>query len=122
VHELFSSRLRRTAEDMAKTVSVVIIDDLDGSAGAETLAFSCDGHAYEIDLAAPNAARLREALQPFVAAARAVPRPRPARPGSAARPQADRAAVRAWAAEQGLQVSERGRISAEIMDKYEAAH
>jgi hypothetical protein len=30
--------------------------------------------------------------------------------------------VRAWAAGQGLKVSERGRISAEVMSKYDAAH
>jgi hypothetical protein len=34
----------------------------------------------------------------------------------------DRAAVRAWAQEAGLAVSERGRISAEVMNQYEAAH
>jgi hypothetical protein len=109
------------AEDMAKTVSVVVTDDLDGSPGAETLAFSWDGNVYEIDLAAPNAARLRQALQPFVVAARAIPRSRPARSGQVLRPKVDRAAVRAWAAKQGLQVSDRGRISGEIMSQYEAA-
>jgi len=30
--------------------------------------------------------------------------------------------VRAWARQSGLEVSERGRISAEIMKQYEAAH
>jgi Lsr2 len=34
----------------------------------------------------------------------------------------DRAAVRAWAAGQGLKVSERGHVSAEVMSKYEAVH
>jgi hypothetical protein len=39
---------------MAKNVSVVITDDLDGSQGAETVAFGLDGVSYEIDLAQPN--------------------------------------------------------------------
>jgi hypothetical protein len=30
--------------------------------------------------------------------------------------------VRAWARERGLKVSERGRVSADIMSQYEAAH
>ena len=110
-------------KNMAKTVSVVVTDDLDGSPAATTVAFSFDGHSYEIDLSAANQAKLEKALQPFVAAGRRTTAQR--RPQQAARissSRVDRAAVRAWAAERGLQVSERGRISAEVMSKYEAAH
>jgi hypothetical protein len=108
---------------MAKTVSVIVTDDLDGSPGAGPVAFSFDGHPYEIDLSAANQARLEKALQPFIAAGRRATIQR--KPQQAARTtpsRVDRAAVRAWAAEHGLQVSERGRISAEVMSKYEAAH
>jgi Lsr2 len=107
---------------MAKTVSVVITDDLDGSPGAEAVTFSIDGHSYEIDLGEQNLTKLRTALQPFTDAGRRTGQPRQARPASSAGPKVDRAAVRAWAAAQGLQVSDRGRISAEVMSKYEAAH
>ncbi len=107
---------------MAKTVSVVITDDLDGSSGAETAAFSIGGQNYEIDLSAANLARLEETLRPFMAAGRRTAASRPARAARANGDRIDRAAVRAWAAEQGLRVSERGRISAEVMTKYEAAH
>jgi Lsr2 len=106
---------------MAKTMSVVITDDLDGSAGAETMAFSWRGTAYEIDLAAQNAARLRDALRPFTEAGRPAARPRQARAAQAGMSAPDRAAVRAWAAGQGLQVSERGRISAAVLRGYMAA-
>jgi hypothetical protein len=34
----------------------------------------------------------------------------------------DRAAIRAWARDQGIAVSERGRISSDIIAKYQAAH
>jgi hypothetical protein len=106
---------------MAKTVSVVIADDLDGSPGAETATFSLGGQSYEIDLSATNLARLKESLRPFTDAGRRTGQSRPAKAARADGPRIDRAAVRAWAAGQGLQVSERGRISAEVMSKYEAA-
>jgi hypothetical protein len=107
---------------MAKTVSVVVTDDLDGSPEAETVAFAFNGQGYEIDLGQKSRAKLEKSLQPFVDAGR---RTAQRRTGKAARdtgPSIDRAAVRAWAVGQGLKVSERGRISAEVMSKYEAAH
>ncbi len=107
---------------MAKTVSVVITDDLDGSPDAETVAFSIDGRSYEIDLGKKNLAKLRKALQPFIDAGRRTAQRRTAKTSRGSGPRTDRAAVRAWAAGQGLKVSERGRISAEVMTKYHAAH
>jgi hypothetical protein len=107
---------------MAKTVSVVITDDLDGTPDAETVAFSVEGQSYEIDLGQKNFAKLQKSLQPFMDAGRRTSLRKLARPGRAPGARIDRAAVRAWATAQGLQVSERGRISAEVMGKYEAAH
>jgi hypothetical protein len=105
---------------MAKTVSVVVTDDLDGSPGAETVSFGFDGHSYQIDLGEKNLAEFGNSLQPFMEAGRRTAA-RKAAP-KAAGSRNDRAAVRAWAAGQGLKVSERGRISAEVMSKYDAAH
>jgi nucleoid-associated protein Lsr2 len=107
---------------MAETVSIVITDDLDGSPDAETVAFSFDGHSYEIDLGKKNLARLQKSLQPFMDAGRRTAESRTAKTGRDTGSRTDRAAVRAWAAGQGLKVSERGRISAEVMSKYAAAH
>jgi hypothetical protein len=106
---------------MSKNVSVIITDDLDGSENAQTDSFGLDGVAYEIDLAKKNRARLERALAPFIEAARKVPRGGRRR-GRAAGASADRSAVRDWARSAGLQVSERGRISADIIQRYEAAH
>jgi hypothetical protein len=106
---------------MAKKVSLLITDDLDGSPGAEAVSFGLDGASYEIDLAPPNKARLADAVAPYVAAGRQISRrARPAGRPVAAR--VDRAAVRAWARDAGLAVSARGRISAEVMSQYQAAH
>jgi hypothetical protein len=107
---------------MAKTVSVVITDDLDGSPDAETVTFSIDGHSYEIDLGKKNRAKLQKSLQPFMDAGRRTAHRRSPKATRGAGSRTDRAAVRAWAAGQGLQVSERGRISADVMSKYNAAH
>jgi hypothetical protein len=107
---------------MASKVSVVVTDDLDGSSGARTVTFGVDGAMYEIDLAEKNRAKFAKAIEPYVAGGRRVSRRRPRTAGTrTAGVRADRAAVRAWAKKQGLQVSERGRISAVVMEAYEAA-
>lgn len=102
---------------------MVMTDDIDGSPDAGTVTFGLDGVSYEIDLAQPNMARLAEAFAPFIAAGRRVSLRRPAagRGAKSAR-STDRAAVRAWARQAGMTVSERGRISAEVIRQYEAAH
>jgi hypothetical protein len=108
---------------MARTVAVVMTDDLDGSPAAETVMFGFDGVTYEIDLSERNRARLHRDLAPYVAAGRQVSRSRRrTASGRQPGPRADRGAVRAWAKDNGLKVSERGRISAEVISQYEAAH
>jgi hypothetical protein len=107
---------------MSKSVSVIVTDDLDGSENAETVAFGFDGVTYEVDLASKNRAKLEKALAPFIEAGRRVPRTAARRGGRQGGASVDRGAVRAWAREQGLKVSERGRVSADIMQQYEAAH
>ena len=52
---------------MAKRVVEILTDDLDGGEATETVSFALDGKAYEIDLGEENAAKLRGALEPFVA-------------------------------------------------------
>jgi hypothetical protein len=56
---------------MAQQTTVRFVDDLDGSEASGTVDFGLDGRRYEIDLSEGNAARLREALAPFVGVARA---------------------------------------------------
>jgi nucleoid-associated protein Lsr2 len=113
----------RRIDVMARTVSVVVTDDIDGSADAQTVTFGLDGVTYEIDLSEANRAKLSTAFAPFVAAGRRSTRGGRRRGvGRSGAERVDRAAVRAWARETGLAVSERGRISAEVMRQYEAAH
>lgn len=116
---------------MAQKTSVVIRDDLTGGKAAETVSFALDGTAYEIDLNKRNAAALRKAIGVYIEAGRPAPKPtrrRPAarttavktrRPATNAAPS--HADIRAWAAEHGIEVSPRGRISNAVRDQYTAA-
>src|SRR5260370_7271645 len=52
----------RRADSMAQKVQVLLVDDLDGSEAAETVAFGLDGASYEIDLSTANAGKLRKDL------------------------------------------------------------
>ena len=109
---------------MAKKTVVLLEDDIDGSEAKETVSFALDGSEYEIDLNEGHASELREALTRFTAAGRKVSggRGRPAARTKASHGGPDAKAVRMWAADNGIQVNTRGRIQAEVMEKYEAAH
>jgi hypothetical protein len=102
---------------MARKVMVQLVDDLDGGPADTTVSFALDGSQYEIDLSTANANRLREAMAQYVGAARKVGRGARGRTGGS-----DSAKVREWAKAEGLTVSERGRIPAEIREAYDRAH
>jgi len=113
---------------MARKIVHQLVDDIDGTVlepgQGQTVLFSLDGIAYEIDLTDENATALRDTLSSYVSAARAVSggrtrRATASRAGSARR---DLAAVRAWAKENGQKVSDRGRVPAAVLDAYDAAH
>ena len=112
---------------MAQKVNIVLIDDLDGSSADETVTFGLDGTTYEIDLNDANAAALREALSGYVGHARKVTGGRrnsggAARKASSSTSGVDTKAVRDWARSNGVEVSERGRVPASVVQAYEAAH
>lgn len=104
---------------MARKIITSLVDDIDGSDAAETVTFALDEKAFEIDLSA----KLREVLAPWVDSARRVAgaaartRTAPVRGG-----RADLNAVREWARGQGLKVSDRGRVSATVLEAYTKAH
>lgn len=77
-------RKQREGEQMAKKVTVTLIDDFDGEAAAdETVEFGLDGVTYEIDLSTKNAAKLRNEMSKWVEAGRRVGGRRRGRSGSA---------------------------------------
>ena len=109
---------------MAQKVQTFLVDDLDGSEAEGTVLFGLDGAQYEIDLSTDHAKELRTALARYIDAGRRVT-------GTARRAgQNGRKApassisnteVRTWAKAQGLEVKERGRVSADILAQYQAA-
>lgn len=114
---------------MAQRVKVMLVCDLheQEAEGSETINFAVDGSGYEIDLCEEHARGFRDALGPYVGVARrsGVRAGRPGRAGRRPAPGPDRqrtAEIREWARGQGLDVSERGRIPASLVERYEAAH
>ena len=106
---------------MAQQTRILFVDDIDGGEAAGTVHFGFDGVSYEIDLSKTHADEFADAIGPYVQVARRISRPRRRGP-SASSGRHDQSAVRTWAREQGLKVSGRGRIPADIVEKYEAAH
>ena len=111
---------------VAKQTTVILVDDLDGSEATEQVQFAVDGSSYEIDLSAQNSAKLREALAPYISAARRRSGRRSSYVSAApARPSSDREhnrSIREWAATQGMKISERGRIPSTVLEAYRAVH
>jgi hypothetical protein len=113
----------RTEEGMAQKVSVILLDDMNGEEADETVEFGLDGTGYEIDLNLKNAQELRDLLKPYIEKGRKVTST--ARRTSRIRTASDEERnkrMRARAKEQGLAISGRRRVPAEIAAKYEAAN
>src|SRR3984885_1284690 len=86
---------------MVTKKSVIISDDIDGSANAATVTFGLNGTAYEIDLAPKNLAKLEKAPAPYIDAGRRVSA-RSRRPIARHANGHDNAAIRSWAKSNGL--------------------
>ena len=110
---------------MAQKIQTVFVDDLDGSEAEGTVRFGLDGSEYEIDLNSTHPQALREALAPYVSAARrsgaAARRPTRATARRAPASGLNTTEVREWAKAQGIEVKDRGRVPAELVVKFKAA-
>jgi len=107
---------------VAQRTVITLVDDLDHKeieADGQTIRFAYQGIQYEIDLSEKNAKRFDKAISPFVAAARRVST-RSLRPKAVAAAP-DTKAVRNWARANGIQVSDRGRVAAHVVEQYQAA-
>jgi hypothetical protein len=112
---------------MAERVVRQVIDDIDGAeipdGGGERITFSVRGIDYQIDLTDNNAAKFDKVLKPYLdAAAKIRGGDRRRRSRVTDKASADRlAAIRDWARANGLEVADRGRVKAEIIEAFEAA-
>ena len=109
---------------MAQRTRIELVDDIDGNDADETVTFALDGASYEIDLSAKNATKMRDGLAVYVGSGRKVGGRRRRGAGSRASRSSstNTAEVRAWARDNGYDVSDRGRIPEEIRQAYDAAH
>jgi hypothetical protein len=115
---------------MAEVIVRQLIDDIDGSeireGGGERVEFSFRGTDYQIDLSAVNIAKLEKVLKPYIDAAAKVRGGGRTRRGKVSvngksSPE-HLAAIREWARKNGHEVADRGRIKAEIVEAFDAAH
>lgn len=115
---------------MAQRTQVILTCDVhDGDADAiGTVVFSVEGQSYECELCEAHLIEFREAMEIWSSHSRSGGRGR-ASGGSRGRGRRGAASdgpstaeVREWARAQGMQVSSRGRVPAELHAAYEAAH
>lgn len=123
---------------MAKKVFTQLVDDIDGSAiddeSGESIEFSVNGVDYLIDLKAKNASEFHRKIDYYIEHSTRVGgrkrRHSPTSTASSAAPSnsgatrdpAQTRAVRQWAADNGYEISDRGRIPAAIEEAFNAAH
>lgn len=112
---------------MARKVITVLTDDLDGGKADRTVEFGLDGVAYTIDVSDENAGNLRKALDPYITAGRRIGRGsfdtgrggrRGGRTSASGMDREQNRAIREWAAKNGYEISDRGRIPVSVVEAY----
>src|SRR5712692_2634859 len=111
---------------VAQKVSVTFACDYDSreipNGEHLTRSFSLDGRDYEIDLCEKHSQKFDETMRRFADKARRVTSrvSRTKRRTTAHRRRS--AEIRSWAKRSGLDISDRGRIPSQVIQKYEANH
>jgi hypothetical protein len=109
---------------MAQKIQTLFIDDIDGGDAEGTVRFGLDGSDYEIDLSTVHSEELHNALRTYIEHARKVAvmaRRQGRAPGRRPGNGLDTTAVRAWAKGQGIDIKERGRVPADVVERYREA-
>jgi hypothetical protein len=116
---------------MATATVAVLVDDLDGSDGVETVRLSWNGEWRELELSKKNLASLSKALDRYWHASRPVSRngqsssrrpSKPTRSSRRAKATRDAKMIRAWAVHNGIAVPTRGRIRGDVDRQYNDAN
>lgn len=111
---------------MAQKLSVTYACDFDQKEIPEgqhvARRFSIDGREFEIDLCEKHSDKFDEAIGRFAVHARKASSRQPRAKRRTAAHRKHSAEIRAWAQQKGLVVSERGRIPADVVSRYEASH
>ncbi len=111
---------------MAQRVLTLLVSDLSGEelgGGGETVTFTYRGVDYEIDVSPDESAEFDQVMAKYVQHGRRVGGRRQTRAGKTpGQGKGELDVIRAWARENGHQVSDRGRISKRVREAYAAAH
>jgi hypothetical protein len=115
-----------TVVGVATKLITELVSDISGKpierGKGRSVDFSYEGVLYRVDLTNEEVAEFENALRPYLEAGRKIEGQRRRTHASSTKKQGfDPAAVRAWAAGQGIEVSPRGRIKAEVVEQYRAA-
>lgn len=115
---------------MAERVEVKMIDDLTGEEDASPIEFGLDGVNYVIDLSEGNLAKLRELLADYISNGRKLGKSTASKASrlsstkaGGARPKIDKEqsrGIREWARRHNVPVSDRGRLSVDVLLAYNA--
>jgi hypothetical protein len=118
---------------MAQKTIVTLVDDLTGeeAENISTVEFALDGVTYELDLTDENSTKLHDALSPYAKAGRKIGgrRRSGAGPGRAIKStgrtngynRETLKSIREWAKKNGHNVSDRGRLPAEVLQAWQTA-
>jgi hypothetical protein len=114
----------RKAATMVREVLERLICDRCGKEGSTTVSFAVGRTTYELDLCEQDEARFNTDLGKWTGKARrsAGAGKRSVRASRRGGRDTGTAAIREWAKLQGLKVSDRGRVSADIIERYNASH
>ena len=108
---------------MARVTITQYICDITGQPVEEgehvAIEFTVNGTTYTLDTDKDGAAKFDKAMKPYTDAARVVKAPsRPRKSDSVKRTRK----IREWAVAQGIDVADRGRVPAKVVEQYEKAH
>jgi hypothetical protein len=115
---------------MAQKTIVTLVDDLTGeeAENISTVEFALDGVTYELDLTDENSTKLHDALSQYAKAGRKIggrrrstARAVKSTGRAAGYSRETRKSVREWAKKNGYNVSDRGRLPAEVLQAWETA-
>jgi hypothetical protein len=107
---------------MAQRVVIELACDVDeqSSADVKTVSFGYQGENYELELCAQHQKPLDKVMTQLVPHSRRVTARRSTRGRRPASSRQESTEIRTWAKANGIKVSDRGRIAADVLAQYHA--
>lgn len=110
---------------MARREVTQFFDDFDNTAlshdEVNIVEFAVNGIDYTMELSEKNLQKFQAAVDPYIAVARRTPRTATRKPNSNASLNRNKR-IREWAQANNIEVSKRGRIASDVIEKFNQAH